>query len=144
VGGAQLPSRIASVDWLLQPARKLTLTGLFFHGENVHHLGALRQSFRIAANGAVNTVHSTGGWAQVSIPLTSRLTFNTFGGIHDDRNRDLNAGQNGRNRSGAANVMYRLAPNVILSFEGMQIRSTFVGAATRRTNRYDLAIVYLF
>jgi hypothetical protein len=144
VGGAQLPSRIGTVDWLLQPARKLTLTGLFFHGENVHHLGALRQSFRIAANGAVNTVHSTGGWAQVSIPLTSRLTFNTFAGVHDDRNRDLNAGQNGRNRSGAANVMYRVAPNVILSFEGMQIRSTFLGAATRRTNRYDLAIVYLF
>ncbi len=144
IGGQSLPSRIFAMDWLASPVSRVTLTGNFFHGENVHHLGALRQSFRIAANGAINTVHSTGGWSQVSFDATSRLTFNVYGGIHDERNRDLNPGQNGRNRSGGANLMYRLAPNVMLSFEALQIRSTFIGAATRRTNRYDLTIAYLF
>jgi regulator of replication initiation timing len=144
VSGQQLPSRIASVDWLVTPVSRLTLSGLFFNGENVHHLGALRQSFRAAANGTVSTVHSRGGWAQASVPLTQRVTLNIFGGVHDDRNADLVRGQNGANRTGAANLMWRVAPNVIVSLEAMQIRSHFVGLLQRRVNRYDLAIAYLF
>ena len=144
VGGQSLPSRIFSLDWLASPVERVTVSGLFFRGENVHHLGALRQSFRVAADGMVNTVRSTGGWGQVAVAATNRMTFHVFGGVHDDRDEDLNRGQNGLNRSGGANVMYRLAPNVMLSFEGMQIRSSYVGTAKRRTNRYDLSIAYLF
>jgi hypothetical protein len=144
VGAQKLPSRIASMDWQVSPLSKLILSGFFFNGENVHHLGALRQSFRVAADGFINTVHSTGGWAQLSVPATNRITLNWFAGIHDDRDSDLNRGQNGRNRSGGANVMYRVAPNVVLSFEGLQIRSNYIGTANRRMNRYDLSIAYLF
>lgn len=144
IGSQSLPSRIFAMDWNVSPHSRLALTGTFFNGENVHHLGALRQSFRIAANGFITTVHSTGGWAQLSVPATDRLTFNWFAGIHDDRDADLNRGQNGRNRNAGANVMYRLAPNVVLTFEGLQIRSNYVGAANRRMNRYDLSIAYLF
>jgi hypothetical protein len=144
LGSQSLPSRIVSADWLVTPLSKLTLTGAFFNGENVHHLGSLRQSFRIAANGFATTVRSTGGWAQISVPATSRVTFNWFAGIHDDRDSDLNRGQNGRNRNAGANVMYRMAPNVVLTFEGLQIRSNYVGTVNRRMNRYDLSIAYLF
>jgi hypothetical protein len=144
VGGQRLPSRIFSLDWMASPVERVTVSGLFFRGQNVHHLGALRQSFRVAANGFVSTVHSTGGWGQVALAATNRMTFHVFGGLHDDRDEDLNRGQNGLNRSGGANVMYRLAPNVVLSFEGMQIRSNFVGTVNRRMNRYDLSIAYLF
>ncbi|MFN0101954.1 MAG: hypothetical protein ACKV2U_07675 [Bryobacteraceae bacterium] len=144
VGAQSLPSRIASMDWMISPVARLSVSGFFFRGENVHHLGALRQSFRVAANGTVDTVHSTGGWAQVSVSATNRVTFNWFAGIHDDRDSDLNRGQNGRNRSGGANVMFKMAPNVVLSFEGMQIRSNYVGTVNRRLNRYDLSIAYLF
>ena len=144
LGSQSLPSRIVSADWLVTPLSKLTLTGAFFNGENVHHLGSLRQSFRIAANGFATTVRSTGGWAQISVPATSRVTFNWFAGIHDDRDSDLNRGQNGRNRNAGANVMYRMAPNVVLTFEGLQIRSNYVRTVNRRMNRYDLSIAYLF
>ncbi|MBM3784307.1 MAG: hypothetical protein FJW30_08090 [Acidobacteria bacterium] len=144
VGAFDLPSRIASVDWSVTPFSKLVWSGTAFRGENVHHLGALRQSFRIAANGVISTVHSTGGWSQLSFPLTPRVTLNAYGGIHNDRDADLARGQNGLNRTGAANFMYRLAPNVVMSFEALQIRSNFVGTFHRRMNRYDLAIAYLF
>ena len=144
IGSQSLPSRIVSADWLITPLSKLTFTGTFFDGENVHHLGSLRQSFRIAANGFATTVHSTGGWAQVSVAATSRVTLNGFAGIHDDRDSDLNRGQNGRNRNAGANIMYRMAPNVVLTFEGLQIRSNYVGTVNRRMNRYDLSIAYLF
>jgi hypothetical protein len=40
--------------------------------------------------------------------------------------------------------MYRMAPNVVLTFEGLQIRSNYVGTVNRRMNRYDLSIAYLF
>lgn len=142
--GQQIPSKIASIDWLVQPAQKLILSGNFFNGSNVHHLGALRQSYAFRPGGIVEAVHSRGGWAQAALPVTNRLTFNVFAGIHDDRNRDLARGQNAANRSGGANIMYRLAPNVIVSFESMQIRSTFLDTLQRRINRYDLAIAYLF
>jgi hypothetical protein len=144
VGAQSLPSRIVSMDWLVKPVSKVTVSGNFFDGENVHHLGALRQSFRIAANGVIDTVHSTGGWGQVSLAATNRITLNGFAGVHNDRDSDLVRGQNGLNRSGGANVMFQLAPNVVLSFEGMQIRSNYVGIANRRLNRYDLSIAYLF
>ena len=144
LGSQRLPSRILSMDWLATPLPKLSVSGLFFKGENVHHLGALRQSFRVAANGVINTVHSMGGWGQVSVAATNRVTLNWFAGVHNDRDSDLNRGQNGLNRSGGANVMYKMAPNVVLSFEGMQIRSDYVGTVSRRINRYDLTIAYLF
>jgi hypothetical protein len=142
--GFQIPSRIAAIDWLVQPAEKLILTGNFFNGSNVHHLGALRQSYAFRPGGRVEAVHSTGGWAQASVPFTQRLTLNAFAGIHDDRNRDLARGQNANNRTAGANLMFRLAPNVMLSFESLQIRSTYLDTLQRRINRYDLAIAYLF
>jgi len=144
VGGQKLPSRIFSMDWLVNPAPRLSISGAFFDGENVHHLGALRQSFRIAADGTINTVHSIGGWGQLSVNATSRLTLNWFGGVHNDRDTDLIRGQNGLNRSVGGNAMFKMAPNVVLSFEGLQIRSDYVGTANRRLNRYDLSIAYLF
>ena len=144
VGAQSLPSRIASIDWLVSPLPKLSVSGFFFKGENLHHLGALRQSFRVAANGVINTVHSTGGWGQVSVAATNRVTLNWFAGVHDDRDSDLNRGQNGLNRSGGANVMVKMAPNVVLSLEGMRIRSNYIGTVNRRLNRYDISIAYLF
>ena len=40
--------------------------------------------------------------------------------------------------------MFKFAPNVIVSFETMQWRTTYIGIGRRLNNRYDLALVYLF
>jgi len=50
----------------------------------------------------------------------------------------------GRNQSYAANFMYRLAPNVILSFESGQVRTDYFGTGNRLNNRHDLGFAYLF
>ena len=47
----------------------------FFQGQNVASLGALGSGFRLAPDGAPHPVHSTAGWAQLAVPITSRLTF---------------------------------------------------------------------
>jgi len=144
VSGNQIPSQIFTLDWLMAPWSKLEFTGAFFNGQSVHHLGALRQSFTFLPDGRVRGVHSTGGWGQFSVLATSRLTLNIFGGVHDDRDADLSAGRIGRNMSHAANAMYRIAPNVILSFEALQTRTTYIGSGLRKNNRYGLAVAYLF
>ena len=44
----------------------------------------------------------------------------------------------------AANIMFRLAPNVVLSFEAVNIKTLYLGLGNRVNQRYDLAIAYLF
>jgi hypothetical protein len=138
-----VPSRLVSVDWLVRPVEKFELTGLFWKGQNVHHFGSLRQSFRLV-NGRPEAVRSQGGWMQAAFPVTPRVTFNLFGGAHDDRDTDLGAGGVGLNRTGAANVRFRIAPNVIVSLEALQTRTTVLGLGLRKNNRYDLGVAYLF
>jgi uncharacterized protein (UPF0335 family) len=143
VNGRGYGSNLVSVDWLVAPVSKVQFSGLFWKGENIHHFGSLRQSFRFE-NGVLTTVHSTGGWAQLAFPFTGRVSLNLFGGVHDDRNSDLLRANVAANRTGAANLMFRLAPNVILSIEALQNRTTYRDTGTQKNNRYDLSIAYLF
>ena len=142
--GQTIPSRLFSMDWLIRPMEKIELTGIFWNGENIQHMGALRNGLRVLANGIAIPVHSQGGWAQWSILATNRITLNLMAGIHDDRNADLASGQNARNRQAAGNIMFRIAPNVVISFEGANFRSLYLGQGTRVNQRYDLAIAYMF
>lgn len=143
VSGRRYGSNLVSLDWLIAPHPKLRWTGLAWTGQNVHHFGSYRQSFSVI-NGVVRVVRSRGGWTQLSVPFTARFSVNAYGGIHDDRNADLGANAIGANRSGAVNFMYRMAPNVIISLEGMKQRTSYRDAGNRSNNRYDLSIAYLF
>lgn len=149
VAGQGVGSQIASTDWSVRPWQRVEISGLAWAGTNVHHMGALRQSFRnlnatLLAGGRIEAVRSVGGWAQVAITAAPRLTVNSFLGVHDDRNADLIRGQVGRNLTGGVNFFYRLAPNVVTGFEVLRTNTTFVGAGTRSFTRYDLSLAYLF
>ncbi len=138
-----VPSRIVSADWMVQPWRRFTFTGTLFRGDNVAVLGALRQGF-VVRNDGVTAVRAWGGWYQFAWRPTSRLTFNTYGGEQDDRNSDLLQGNIARNQAFAANIIYHLGPNVLAALEASTVRTTYLGAGTRVTNHYDLAVAYLF
>jgi hypothetical protein len=138
------PSEVYSVDWFLRPLSKLEFSGMFFHGQNVATLGALPQGFMSSPTGTIFAVHSTGGWAQIRVPITARLAFDVYGGQQDDRNSDLGYGYIGKNQGYFSNLMYRVAPNVIVSLEGGQVRTTYIGLGNRVNDHYDLAVAYLF
>jgi len=138
------PSEVYSLDWFVRPVSKLEFSGMFFHGQNVATLGALPQGFVVTPSGSIIAVHSTGGWAQIRVPITARLAFNVYGGQQDDRNADLGYGYIGKNQSYFSNLMYRLAPNVIVSLEGGQVRTSYIGLGNRVNDHYDLAVAYLF
>jgi hypothetical protein len=139
-----LPSEVYSVDWFVRPLSKLEFSGMFFHGQNVATLGALPQGFLVENYGEVSTVHSTGGWAQIRVPITARLAWDVYGGQQDDRNSDLAYGYIAKNQGYFSNLMYRIAPNVIVSLEGGQVRTTYLGLGNRLNDHYDLAVGYLF
>jgi hypothetical protein len=143
--GHSVPSEIFSLDWFMNPWwRRLEFTGAFFSGQNVAPFGAPNSGFTVFPGGRVVPVRSRGGWGQARFLATDRLSFNLFSGQHDDRDTDLPAGGVGKNLALAGNLMYRFAPNVILSFETMQVRTTYLGLGRRTNNHYDLAVAYLF
>lgn len=141
--GRSLRSDAFSVDWMIRPLAKLDFSGMFFHGQNLAVMGALRQGLTFRGN-TVNAVHGTGGWAQVSFRATNRMTFNLLGGQEDDRNSDLLFGSIGKNQAYAANLIYRLGSNVLAGLEASQTRTSYIGTGTRLNNHYDLALAYLF
>ena len=144
VAATSVPSRMYSVDWSIAPTDKLDFSGMFFTGQNTANLGTLRQGFTIIGTRQVIPIHSLGGWAQLSYAATPRLTFNLFGGQHDDRDRDLRPNGIAKNLAYAGNALYRIAPNVILGLEMMQVRTNYIGAGRRLNNHYDLALAYQF
>ena len=144
VAGATVPSRVWAFDWFANPWRKLEFSGTFFRGHNLTNLGGIGQGFTIVNENNVIPVHADGGWAQLSFLIAPRLTFNLFGGQQDNRNRDLRYYGVDKNQAYAANLMYRLAPNVIVSLETGQVRTTYLGVGNRLANHHDLGLAYLF
>ena len=150
--GGSAPSNLFFLDWALAPVSRVELTGDFFSGQNVAHFGTgVRQGFWIARPGNLLPVHSRGGWAQLKLVATDRLSFHLLAGQHDDRNSDIRAGFSdstgggiGKNQAFGANFFYKLAPNVIMSFETLQTRTTYLLFGNRLNNHYDLAFAYLF
>lgn len=144
VAGISVPSRLFTIDWMLQPLAKVRFTGEFFNGRNAAGIGGLRQGFTLLRNDQFIAVPTTGGWAQLSYLATKRLTFNMYGGQESNPAADLLAGQITRNFVYAGNAQYRLGPNVLLGLEANQARTTYVGGLFRLVNHYDLALAYLF
>jgi len=144
VAEASVPSDVYSLDWFFRPLPKVEFSGMFFHGRDVSVLGALRPGFTYLPDGRIIPVRSNGGWGQMHIPVTNRLALNIFGGQQSNYESDIAAGSISSNAAYFGNVMYRLAPNVIMSFEGGQVRTNYFRVGTRLNDHYDLAIAYLF
>ena len=144
VAGTTVPTRVFALDWLAQPWHKLEFSGAFFHGENVANLGGIGAGFTIMDEEYVVPVHADGGWQQISFLATPRLTFNLFGGEQQNRGSDVAWGQVAKNQAYGANLMYRIAPNVIASFEAEQARTNYLSTTNRLNNHYDLGLAYLF
>jgi hypothetical protein len=65
-------------------------------------------------------------------------------GEENDRARDLSGNGISRNFVYGGNGMWRLAPNVLASFEFSQARTDYLLSGRRLNNHYDLALAYRF
>jgi hypothetical protein len=143
-GGFSAPSRLGTVDWLIQPVAKLQFTGMLFTGENAAGLGGLRQGFSIVDDLRAVSIGANGGWMQLSYFATKRLTFNLFAGEENDRLADLLSGDIHTNQMYGANAIYRLGSNVLLGAEVSQARTNYFLLPSKLNNHYDLSVGYLF
>ncbi len=141
--GASLPTNIYSLDWLVRPVSAFEFTGSAFSGTNTAALGGLQQGVVVYLRSA-RAVHSAGGWGQLKWRPTQRLWFNLFTGEEAPDAAGLPRGAIRRNLSYGANVFYRVAPNVLASFEVYQYRTSYVPTVTLLANHYDLALAYQF
>jgi hypothetical protein len=144
-GGMSATSYATSLDWLIPLAPRLDWTGFAFTGQDLSGLGiaALHQGLTIR-NGRLIPVRTRGGWTQLTLHAGARTDLNLIAGLDDDDDLDLIGNAVGRNLSYLANLRFRLAPNVVIGPEIMQIRTTYLQSGILRVNRYDLALGYLF
>lgn len=143
--GMSAKSYAASVDWLVPLVPRVDWTGFAFAGQDLAGLGiaALHQGLTLR-DGILLPVRTRGGWTEVTLHATGRLDFNLIAGLDDDFDRDLVGNGIGRNFTYLGNLRFRLAPNVALGPEVMQIRTTYLQSGILRINRYDLALGYFF
>lgn len=141
--GESVPSTVISVDGLYKPISKLELSGTIFHGENFANLGGLPPGVTVRDDSVI-PIRGSGGWLQLALPLTSRLTFDVYAGRQLNDRNDLNSFEVYRTLTYASNVLYRISPNVILGFEGSRNDLENFNMHRLLTNRYDATIAYLF
>jgi hypothetical protein len=144
-GGFSIPSNLVSLDWFMNPWRRVEFSGAFFSGQNVANLGtgAVNQGYSLYGNYA-EAIRSQGGWGQFTIHTVRRLDFHLFSGQQDYDAGDLRPGSVGRNLMFGGNLFFRVAPNVLVGPEISQLRSFYLGLGTRINNHYDMAFAYLF
>src|SRR5262249_40096675 len=65
--GLSAQSRVFALDWFANPWKRLEFSGAFYDGENVAPLGAgYQQGFGAFSTGLIS-VHSIGGWGQLTV-----------------------------------------------------------------------------
>jgi hypothetical protein len=143
IAGYSVPSKIASLDWLVRPFPLLEFSGEAYNGQDVGGLGAL-PGFTILPSDAVIPVHSHGEWAQIALFPGPRLSFHLYSGEQSNRPSDIVSYSIQRNFVYAGNIMFKLAPNVLAALEAAQTRTQYIGSMLRLNNHYDLALAYLF
>ncbi|MBV8811479.1 MAG: hypothetical protein JO033_22655 [Acidobacteriaceae bacterium] len=141
--GQSAPSQVVSVDFRYRPFSKMEVTGGFFQGKNFANLGGEPPGVTIE-NGIVVPIRGAAGWMQAAFPVTPRITFDIYAGRQVNNPHDLNAYEVERTLNYAGNIIYRVAPNVVLSFEASQNRLQFLASSPLLTNRYDATVAYLF
>lgn len=141
--GYSIPSRLFSFDWFANPWEKIEFTGAFYRGENIAGLGTIGPGYFVY-DGVARPMQSIGGWSQLAWLATPKLTFHLIAGQDDNQRSEMYQGLIFKNEGYAANMIYRVAPNVLLSLEGMQVRTSYAGRSVRLNNHYDLGLAYLF
>jgi hypothetical protein len=141
--GISVPSRLLSGDLKWKPLPWFELTGTIFKGRNIANLGALGPGISMVS-GRPTAVPGAGGWVQGAFPITRRLTLDVYGGRQVNRVSDLTAFQIVRNTEVAGNVLYRVAPNVVLGFETGHALARYTNTNEIVERRFDATVAYLF
>jgi hypothetical protein len=109
--------------------------GEVFFGRNIDAFG-----------GAVglDALETAGGWAEVQVYPSNRLTLVGGGGVDDVRGPQPASLARRRNSSAYGNVIFTLTPEVQASFEYRRLLTTPGSGADRRNHHFDWTLAYKF
>ena len=148
--GTSVPADLISLDWFAKPIRWAEFTGAVFRGQNMSKGGssgfAQGHALILLRPGVFQAVpvHRHGGWTQVTLLPTSRLTVNLQAGVDHANNDYLLPIALTKNTALVFNFFYRLAPNVFWGFELGHISTDFKGGQRPSYNHHDIHLAYLF
>jgi outer membrane murein-binding lipoprotein Lpp len=131
--GANLAPSWASALDLSARLDVIGVAGEYFVGENIDAFGG----------GTGLDARSTGGWGQVQLFPSRRLSFAAGAGVDDIRDPRRSTLARQRNQSAFANVIFSITPELETSFEYRQLR-TLVGTTDRRNQHFDWVFVHRF
>jgi hypothetical protein len=132
-GGTLAESWAAAVDFSAR-ASVIGAAGEAFVGDNIDQFGgALGLDARAA-----------GGWAEIQLYPTDRLSFNAGAGLDEIGSADRAFVVRRRNRSAYGNVIVSFTPEIQGSFEYRWLGTVPAGAGERRNHHFDWVLVYKF
>jgi hypothetical protein len=133
LAGDTRDSWAAVADWNLQASR-FGIGGEVFTGR---HLAAF-------GGAAGQNVESSGGFAELRVRASSRVSFNGGGGIDRVPDGERFGVPVGENRTAFGNMILRLTPEVSTSLEYRYLVTDPNQGGDRKNHHIDLALVYTF
>jgi hypothetical protein len=115
-------------------ANVIGVAGEAFIGDNIDQFG-----------GALGLdARTSGGWAEVQLFPTDRLSLNAGAGLDEIGRADRALVVRRRNRSAYGNVIISLTPEIQASFEYRWLGTAPAGASERRNHHFDWVLAYKF
>ena len=131
--GTLAESWATAIDFTAR-ANVIGVAGEAFVGDNVDQFG-----------GALGLdARASGGWAEVQLYPTNRLSFNAGAGLDEIGSADSAFVIRRRNRSAYGNVIFSITPEIQASFEYRWLGTVPAGAGERRNHHFDWVLVYKF
>lgn len=129
-------------SWILPLTKSLVWKGTVWTGANLDfYLGGIGQGVD-AAKGDV--IEASGGWTQLGLKVSPKVTFNIGGGIDNPEDEDLSEGKRAENTHVSTNIYYDLEQGVQLGIEYQKIWTKYVGYETAKNDRVQGTVIYKF
>ncbi|NIA21599.1 MAG: hypothetical protein GWP05_06465 [Anaerolineaceae bacterium] len=140
--GMKYPTWSGNLDLQVPITEKLSFKGECYTGSNL-------DQFFGGANQGVNlligeTVGASGGWAQLSLQATGKLTINTGFGVDDPNNADLSAGMISRNRNIYANAIYAISKQLKVGIEVAHLSTDYMQLSDGELVRVQSSVWFYF
>jgi hypothetical protein len=134
--------------WLVIGALRLPITemvaiqGTIWTGENLDNFyGGIGQGINTTLDKSIGAM---GGWAQLLLFPTDKLTCSVGYGLDDPDTDDLNDGQRSKNQQIFANAAYNFTPAFQVALEYINMKTDYKGGDDAKNNRVQGAVVYKF
>jgi|GEM_PF-2141513 len=131
-------SRVIVVGARIPLTDSIRLSGNFWAGENLSRWqGGVQQGINLDAG---VSIASHGGWLQMELPVTEKVTFALGGGFDNPADGDLSPGMRSHNRHLSGSFFYEVSPRWCLMSEYTHLQTGYKDQATEQSHRVQGAV----